>query len=157
VGAPGAGGGGGGAGGHGRDGGQGGTPAVPPYTLVHGIGRRGLGDGSCFFFVSFFCLSLSFEFLSYVLSLVRYTSSWDRPMRRAKGILQHAATARTADRRTGQNIHRHDLYKSHASMNKQKLTAIYSPQSTHLHSLHLLDNTNSCSNRSFYKDCYNIT
>jgi len=33
--------------------------------------------------------------------------------------LQRAATARTAARKTGQNVRRHDLDRSHASMNKQ--------------------------------------
>jgi len=49
-----------------------------------------------------------------------YFFSWDRPGRRAKGSLQRAATARTADRKTGQNVRRHDLYRSNASMIKQK-------------------------------------
>ena len=52
-----------------------------------------------------------------------YFFSWDRPGRRAKGSLQRAATARTADRKTGQNVRRHDLYRSNASMIKQKKTA----------------------------------
>ena len=34
--------------------------------------------------------------------------------------LQRAATALTADRKTGQNVRRHDLYRSNASMIKQK-------------------------------------
>jgi len=37
-----------------------------------------------------------------------------------KRSLQLAAMARTADRKTGQNVRRHDLYSSNASMNKQK-------------------------------------
>jgi len=37
-----------------------------------------------------------------------------------RGNSQRAATARTADRKTGQNVHRHDLYRSNASMIKQK-------------------------------------
>jgi len=37
-----------------------------------------------------------------------------------KGSLQRAATARTADGKTGQNVRRHDLYRSNASMIKQK-------------------------------------
>jgi len=49
-----------------------------------------------------------------------YFFSWDRPGRRAKGSLQQAATARTADRKTGQNVRRHDLHRSNASMIKQK-------------------------------------
>jgi len=39
--------------------------------------------------------------LSFVISFVRTLSSWDRPGRRAKGSLQRAATARTADRKSG--------------------------------------------------------
>ena len=53
------------------------------------------------------CLPLSFGlFFSFVISLVPSLSSWDRPGRRAKGSLQHAATARTAD---GKNVRRHSL------------------------------------------------
>jgi len=37
--------------------------------------------------------------LSFVISLGRITSFWDRPGRRANGRLQRAATARTADRK----------------------------------------------------------
>ena len=37
-----------------------------------------------------------------------------------KGSLQRAVTARTADRKPGQNVRRHDLHRSHSSMNKQK-------------------------------------
>ena len=56
--------------------------------------------------------------LSFVISLVGTLPSWDRPGRR--GSLQRAATARTADRKIGQNVRRHDLCGSHASMNKRK-------------------------------------
>ena len=63
---------------------------------------------------------LVFLVISFVISLVRSTSSWVRPGRRAKGSLQRAATARTANRKTGQNVRRHDLYKSNTSMIKQK-------------------------------------
>jgi len=45
-----------------------------------------------------------------------YFYSWDRPGRRAKGSLQRAATA---DRKTGQNLRRHDLYRPNASTIKQ--------------------------------------
>jgi len=38
--------------------------------------------------------------LSFAVSLVR-TYSWDSPVRRAVGSLRRAATARTADRKTG--------------------------------------------------------
>jgi len=51
-----------------------------------------------FSFVPFFCLSLSLGFFSFVISLVGITSSWDRPGQRAKGSLQRAAAARTADK-----------------------------------------------------------
>jgi len=39
----------------------------------------------------------SFLCLSFVISLVRVISSWDRPGRGAKGSLQRAAVARVAD------------------------------------------------------------
>jgi len=58
--------------------------------------------------------------LSFMISLVRTLSSWDRPGRRAKVSLQRAATARTADGKNWVNVRRHYLYRSHASMNKQK-------------------------------------
>ena len=82
----GTGGGGRGAGCCGRIGCRGGTATVPAHAVLHGIGRRGVGDGLL---------------LSFVVSLVRTLSSWDRPARRAKGSLQRAASARTADRKTG--------------------------------------------------------
>jgi len=57
------------------------------------------------FFPSFFPLSFTLALLSFVISLVRTTSSWDRPGRRAEGSLQQAATARTADgERTVHNL-----------------------------------------------------
>ena len=60
-------------------------------------------------------------FLCSFLGLSPYfTLSCDRPGRRAKGSLQRAVTARTADRKTGQNVSRHDLDRSNASMIKQK-------------------------------------
>ena len=49
---------------------------------------------------------------------------WGQAGRRAKGSLQRAATARTADRKTGQNVRRHDLHRSNASMNKQKKNSV---------------------------------
>ena len=85
--------------------GGGGATAVSTHAPLHGIRRRGVeprGDG-------FLCSSLCFSF---VISLVRLTSSWDRPGRRAKGSLQHAATARTADRKNRINVRRHDLDRS---------------------------------------------
>ena len=58
-----------------------------------------------FFFPLFFPLSFTLALLSFVISLVRTKSSWDRPGRRAEGSLQRAATARTADRkRTVHNL-----------------------------------------------------
>jgi hypothetical protein len=45
--------------------------------------------------------------VSFLLSL--RSTSWDRPGQRAKGSLQRAAIARTADRKTGQFVSRHDL------------------------------------------------
>jgi len=41
--------------------------------------------------------------------------------------LQRAATARTADRKTGQNVRRHDLYRSNASMIEPKKNDAPSP------------------------------
>jgi len=78
---------------------RGGTTAVPTHALVHGICRRGLGGGvriSCSLCCSFLLTGL----FSFVISSVRITS-WDRPGRRAKGSLQRAATARTADGNPG--------------------------------------------------------
>jgi len=68
-------------------------------------------------FVLSFVLHTRSSFFSFVISLV---SSRDRPGRRAIGCLQRAATARTADRKTGQNVRRNDLPRSNASMIKQK-------------------------------------
>jgi len=71
-------------------------PAFPAHTRLHGVRRNGLGGA---FLRSFLGPSRSLFFLSFVIPLVRITSSWDRPGRRAKGCLQRAATARTADRK----------------------------------------------------------
>ena len=49
-----------------------GGAVVPTHHRVHGIGRGGMRSGSAF---------------SFVISLVRIISSWDRPGRRAKGVL----------------------------------------------------------------------
>jgi len=51
-------------------------------------------------------LHLSLPFVTpFVTPLVRITFSLDRPVRRAKGSLQRAATARTADgKRTVHNL-----------------------------------------------------
>jgi len=83
--------------------------SVPPPPPTHGIGRRGVGDKSRISFV-LSCLSL----WTRLLSLGAGLGGGQR------GSLQRAATARTADRKTGQNVRRHDLYRSNASMIKQK-------------------------------------
>jgi len=54
-------------------------PVVPAHPLAYGIGRGGVRAGSAF---------------SFVISLVRIISSWDRPGRRAKGL---ATCRRRAD------------------------------------------------------------
>ena len=62
--------------------GLGGAAAVPARAILHGIGRRGVGDGwrsLCHFLCDFLCAHLS---------------SWDKPGRRAKGSLQRAATGK---------------------------------------------------------------
>jgi len=59
-------------------------------------------------------------FLSLVIPLVRITSSWDRPGRRAKGCLQRAATARTADRKRTVHILAMISIGRMRVMNKQK-------------------------------------
>jgi len=102
--------GGGGAGCCGRLGRRAGTTAVLAHALLHIIGRRGVGGRGALSFVSFLLSS----------SLGASTFSWDRPGRRAKGSLQRAATARTVDRKTGQNVRRHGLHRSNASMINQK-------------------------------------
>jgi len=62
--------------------------------------------------------------VSFVLSFVNFFGRvyllWGQAGRRAKGSLQRAATARTADRKTGHNVRRRDLHRSNASMIKQK-------------------------------------
>jgi len=68
---------------------------APSFTAsVDGLWRQ-----AALSFVSFFCLSRSLGFSSFVIYLVHTSSSWDRSGRRAKGSLQRAcaATARTAD------------------------------------------------------------
>ena len=89
-------GGGGGAGCRGRVGRRGGTSSVPSHTLVRGVGRRGVGEGSRFLyaFLLFFLLCFPFVFpfmLSFVIFLGTHSLSWDRPGRRAKRSLQRAA------------------------------------------------------------------
>ena len=83
----------------------------PPQTRT--MGRAELS------FVPFFCLSGSFVFFSFVISLgathIRGTGLGGGP----KGSLQRAATAKTADGKTGQNVRRHSLDRLLASMIKQ--------------------------------------
>jgi len=76
--------------------GAGGNPRCSCPQPLHGVRTNGLGDA---FLCSLLAPSRSLLFLSFVIPLVRITSSWDRPGRRAKGRLQRAATARTADRK----------------------------------------------------------
>jgi len=56
--------------------------------------------------------------LSFVNSLVRFVSSCEMPGWMAKGSVQCVTTARSADRKTRKDVRRHDLDRSHASMNK---------------------------------------
>ena len=71
----------------------------PPLFLPTPDFMASAGEGSLLFHLSF-----PFVF-SFVIPLVRFTSSWDRPGRSAKGRLQRAASARTADRkRTVHNL-----------------------------------------------------
>jgi len=58
--------------------------------------------------------------LSFVISLGRLLSSWDRPGGMAKESLQRAAIARTAAGKRSKNVRRHSLDRLHASMIKQK-------------------------------------
>ena len=66
---------------------------VPTHARLHGVRRNGVGGTFPLFFIS----TATLAFLSFVIPLVRITSSRDRPGRRAKGSLQRAASARTAD------------------------------------------------------------
>jgi len=60
---------------------------------------------------------VSFSFvLSFVFSLARFISSWDRPGRRTKGSLQRAAF----ERRAGDSVYLAMIYLGHMrAMNKQ--------------------------------------
>ena len=81
--------------------------------VVSSAGRGGIS--TAFLVISsvpdrdFHLSSLWPEFVSFVISLVRITCSWGRPGRRAKGSLQSAATARTADGKPRQKVRRHGL------------------------------------------------
>ena len=90
----------------------GGTTTVPAHALLHGIGRQGVGGRGALSFVSSLCEFPWAPLLFLGTGLGRVQ----------KGSLQRAATGRTADRKTGQNVRRHDLYRSNASMIKQKKT-----------------------------------
>ena len=73
---------------------------VPSHARLHGVRRNRLDAGRySVFFPSFFLLPFTLALLSFVIYLVRTTSSGDRPGRMAKGCLQRAATARTVDRK----------------------------------------------------------
>jgi len=81
--------------------------SYPPHPSWH---RRGRSRGravspSVFFLCPFPWCAIMF---------------FGRAGRRAQGELAMSRLARTADGKTGQNVCRHDLYRSHASMNKQK-------------------------------------
>jgi hypothetical protein len=79
---------------------------------------------SLFSLFSIFPFVFTLAFLSFVISLVRVTSSWDRPGRRQKGCLQRAATARTADRkRTVHNLAMISIGRTRV-MNKQNKKSI---------------------------------
>jgi len=69
-------------------------------------------------FCSFFCSPLIW--ICFLCDLLGAPISWGRPGRRATGSLQRAATARTADEKTGQKVRRHSLVRLYASMNKQE-------------------------------------
>ena len=81
--------------------------SYPPHTSWH---RRGRSRGRAV---------VSFRLFHLSISLVRNNLSGG-PGGEHKGSLQRAVTARTADRKTGQNVRRHDLDRSYASMIKQK-------------------------------------
>jgi len=102
----------GGAGSGAKEPGAGGTPLfLPTPDFMASAGTvQGLSGG----FPLFFPLSVTLAFLSFVIPLVHFTSSWDRPGRRAKGSLQHAAAAQTG------NGLCHDLIGRMRVMNKQK-------------------------------------
>jgi len=72
-------------------------PSWHPQTRTRGGACFRLSASPAFFL--FF--PLSFGLFFFVVSLVRTSSSWDRPGRRTKWGLQRAATARTADRENG--------------------------------------------------------
>jgi len=90
----------------------GGTTAVPAHALLHGIGRQGVGGRGALSFVSSLC---KFPWAPLLFLGTGLGGG-------QKGSLQQAATGQTADRKTGQNVRRHDLYRSNASMIKEKKT-----------------------------------
>jgi len=76
--------------------------------------------------VLFFCLLFRVSF-SFGLSLVRIYSFLGQAW---AGELAMSRLARTADGKPGENVHSHDLYRSHASMNKQKKKPSLSEQTS---------------------------
>ena len=68
----------------------------------------------------FFCLLFRVSF-SFGLSLVRIYSFLGQAW---AGELAMSRLARTADGKPGENVRSHDLYRSHASMNKQKKSLV---------------------------------
>ena len=81
--------------------GRGGASTVPSHTRLHGAHRRGVGGRAALSFVFFLLFTALVRLLflhNSTISLVRFTTSWDRPGLGAKGSLQRAATVRTSDR-----------------------------------------------------------
>jgi len=110
----------GGGWGRGVGGGGWGITAVPPHPFLHGFRGRegGLGGGPP---TISFVFPLSFLWFS--------ISSRERPGRRAKGSLQRAATARTADG-NWVNVLRHSLHRLNARMIKPKKPQGYCTDAT---------------------------
>jgi len=96
--------------------------SFPHLTSWHPRQMRSRGRGE-FLLLKFFVLhARSACFL--VISLVHTTSSCDRPGRMAKGSLQRAATARTADRkRTAHNNAMISIGRMRVMMKKHPQTA----------------------------------
>jgi len=70
--------------------------------------------------VRFFCLLCRVTFSFIGRSLARIYSFLEQAWAEGKGELATSRLARTADGKPGENVRRYDLYRSHASMNKQK-------------------------------------
>ena len=88
-------------------------PLFLPTPSFMASADEGVG---CTFFC-FFLLSLTLFWLLFLCRkpLVRISSSWGRPGRRAYGSLQRAATARTAGRKRTIHTLANDLSRSHVS------------------------------------------